>query len=405
MKIVVQKFGGTSLATHEKRVRAVQKVLEAREGDRRVVVVVSAMGRKPYPYATDSLLSLLDEDVATVMPAERDLLMACGEIVSSVVFAGMLRKEGVACCAMTGRQAGIVTESTFGEAHIRKVKPDRVWENLQHGRVVVVAGFQGATETGAVTTLGRGGSDITAAALGCALEAERVEVFTDVDGIMTADPRVVPQATRVSRLTYREVCEMAHLGARVIHPRAAEIATEGGVPLWIKNTFSRDEGTLIADRVRVVEGIPIKGDRVVSGIAHIADLAQVNVNTSEVDPQVSLEVLQKLAEADISLDLINVSPTKMSFTIKEAQVEPARRVLESFDLEAGIEGGYAKVSAVGAGMRGVPGVMAAIVEALTSAGIRIHQSADSHTSISCLVRSEDLSPAATALHDRFDLYR
>lgn len=391
------------MATEKERRQAVKKVVEAQKQGYAVVCVVSAMGRSPSPYATDTLLSLLDGETARMMPAERDLLLACGEVISAVVFAGLLRGAGLGSCAMTGQQAGIITESSFGAAHITKVRPNRVLENLQDQRVVVVAGFQGVNEAGCVTTLGRGGSDITAAALGCALDAERVEVYTDVDGIMTADPQVVTHAGPVKRLTYREVCEMAHLGAKVVHPRAAEIATEGGVPLWIKNTFSDGEGTLIAERLKIVEGVPIKGDTVVSGIAHITDLAQVKVRTDDVDSKISLEVLQRLADAEISLDLINVSPAEMCFTINEKQAERARAVLGRFHLKATIDSGFAKVSAVGAGMRGVPGVMAAIVESLTKVGIKIYQSADSHTSISCLVRSEDLQKAASALHDRFGL--
>ncbi len=404
MKILVQKFGGTSLDTEENRRHAAWKVKEAVQTGYGVVVVVSAMGRgADYPYSTDTLIGLMSEEIAGSMAEEMDLLLSCGEIISAVVFAGVLRGEGCESCAMSGRQAGIQTGGNFGEAHIRRVRPDRILERLHLGQVVVVAGFQGVSDTGCVTTLGRGGSDITAAALGCALEAEKVEVFTDVDGIMTADPRVVSGATRVKRLTYREVCEMAHLGAKVIHPRAAEIATEGGVPLWIRNTFSHDEGTLIADRLKLVEGIPIKGDTVVSGIAHITELAQVKVSTGDVTAGKRLEVLKALAEAGISLDLINVSPQEMCFTIKEAKTESAKKLLKSFDLDVRIEKGFAKVSAVGAGMRGVPGVMASIVESLTASGIEIHQSADSHTSISCLVRSEDLCGAATALHNCFGL--
>lgn len=405
MNVLVQKFGGSSLASQDNRTHAVRRVVQAKNAGHDVVVVVSAMGRSPSPYATDTLASLLSEEVAMVMPEERDLLLSCGEIISAVVFAGLLREAGCESCALSGQRAGIKTGGTFGEAHIRRVRPDAILNRLSLGQIVVVAGFQGVTEGGCVTTLGRGGSDITAAALGCALEAERVEVFTDVDGIMTADPQVVKGATRVDRLTYREVCEMAHLGAKVIHPRAAEIATEGGVPLWIKNTFSDDEGTLIADRLKLVEGIPIKGDTVVSGIAHIPDLAQVKVPTEGVAASKRLSVFKALADAEISLDLINVSPSEMCFTIRERQTERAREVLSQFELKAAIEKGFAKVSAVGAGMRGVPGVMATIVEGLTSAGIEIFQSADSHTSISCLVRSGDLSAAATALHDQFGLSR
>ncbi len=402
MRVLIQKFGGTSVGTEEGRLRSVAKVVHARQDGYDVVVVVSAMGRSPEPYATDSLAGLLNVS-GDLMERERDLLLSCGETISAVVFAGLLASSGVGASALTGSQAGIVTDCRYGDARIRKVDPDRVLHHLQEGRVVVVAGFQGATEDGEITTLGRGGSDVTAAALGCALAAERVEIFTDVDGIMTADPRLVPGAAKVRRMTYREVCEMAHLGAGVIHPRAAEIAMEGGVPLWIKNTFTDDDGTLIADRATVVEGIPIHGDQVVSGIACIRSLAQVKVRTEGTDAQRSLAVLQRLADEGISLDLINVSPDEMSFTIRAKQARAAGQVLSGFDLDSSIEEGFAKVSAVGAGMRGVPGVMARIVEALTRVDVEIYQTSDSHTSISCLVRDHLVAKALSALHEQFGL--
>ena len=401
MNVIVQKFGGSSLGTEDARTIAAKKVVAAVGDGHGVVVVVSAMGRSPSPYATDVLIDLMGS-VPGDLNRELDLALSCGETVSAALFAVLLHRLGVLARAMTGWQAGIVTDCSYGEARIRKVRAERIQEELDEGRVVVVAGFQGGTEQGEITTLGRGGSDVTAAALGCALHAERIEIFTDVDGIMTADPRIVPAAAKVRRMTYREVCEMAHLGAGVIHPRAAEIAMEGGVPLWIKNTFSDDEGTLIADRARVVEGVPIPGDNVVTGIAHVGGLALVQV-ALDAGPDLSLDLLRALADAAISWGLINVSPGRMSFTIKESQADGASDLLSGFPVEASVQLGFAKISAVGAGMRGVPGVMAAIVEGFRRADVQIHQSADSHTSISCLVKAEDLPAAARALHEQFSL--
>ncbi len=403
MGLVVQKFGGTSLATLEGRERVADIVCRTVAQGYDVVVVVSAIGRYPDAYSTDGLLKLVEGYAEWQDLREKDLLMSCGEVISAVVMAHLLRSKGCKAAALTGGQAGVTTTRDHCDAHIIRVDTDRIRRHLMRQEIVVVAGFQGVTEDGEVTTLGRGGSDTTAAALGVALKADRIEVYTDVNGIMTADPRLVKSATTVSCLSYREVCEMAEMGARVIHPRAVEIAMEGGLPIVIRSTFSDDEGT----QVGAVPGTPgvveIGSDRVVTSIAHIANLAQVRVVAEGDKPLPARELFRSLANVGVSVDLINLSPHDASFTIRSAEAEKASAALRDLGLNFVVEDGFAKVSAVGAGMRGVPGVMAAIVEALTDAGIRIYQTADSHTSISCLVRMEDMEAAAVALHDRFRL--
>lgn len=405
MGLIVQKFGGTSLADPDGRRRVADRICGARQSGLDVVVVVSAMGRYPAPYSTDGLLGLLHEYGQEWVQRETDLLMSCGEVISAVVMAHLLRQRGCSAVALTGGQAGIITTPDFGDAHIVRVDTHRIREHLSRQEVVVVAGFQGVTSDGETTTLGRGGSDTTAAALGSALGALRVEIFTDVNGVMTADPRLVKEATTVDCLSYREVCEMAEMGAKVIHPRAVEIAMEGRVPLVIRSTFSDEGGTLIGAKVGDSGVVDISGDRLVTGIAHIANLAQVRVSSDGESGQIldARALFRRLADSGISVDLINLSPYEASFTIRESDAKRASTVLEDLRLNAVVEGGYAKVSAVGAGMRGVPGVMATIVEALSDAGVRIYQTADSHTSISCLVRMEDTEAAAVALHERFGL--
>lgn len=403
MRTLVQKFGGTSLATPERRALVAEKVLAARREGYQVAVVVSAMGRLGEPYATDTLLSLLEEAESAVSRRDRDLLLSCGEIISAVLVAADLSRRGVKATALTGAQAGIVTDAAFGDAHIREVVPVRVSEILREGGVAVVAGFQGVTREGEITTLGRGGSDTTAAALGVALQAELIEIYTDVEGVMTADPRLIPEARLLERVTYVEVAEMAHLGAKVIHPRAVEIAAAGRVPLRIKSALSEAPGTLVADWPPA--GIEIRGDRVVTGIAHVANLGQLRVRgvNGEDLSERQVELFATLARAGISVDLINVSPDLVSFAVAAGDLERARVLLADLGLMVEARRELAKVSAVGAGMRGVPGVMARVVAALKGVEIPIYQTADSHTNISCLVPEAALPKAVAALHREFRL--
>lgn len=403
MRTLVQKFGGTSLATLERRERVGERILAARRAGYRVAVVVSAMGRAGAPYATDTLLHLLNGEEALVAMRDRDLLLSCGEIISAVLLSAHLARRGVKAMAFTGAQAGVLTDGAFGDAHILEVVPARVLALLNEGGVAIVAGFQGITRTGEVTTLGRGGSDTTAAALGVALQAELVEIYTDVEGIMTADPRLMPEARLLERVTYGEVAELAHLGAKVIHPRAVEIAAAGRVPLRIKNTLSEAPGTLIADRPPT--RVEIRGDRVVTGIAHVAGLGQLRVHggAGQELAERQIELFAVLAKAGISVDLINVSPDLVSFAVSADALDRAKGLLEGQGLTVETREALAKVSAVGAGMRGVPGVMARVVVALKGAGIPIYQTSDSHTNISCLVPEADLPRAVAALHREFRL--
>lgn len=398
---MVQKFGGTSVATPEQRDRVVQRVVEAHRKGYAVAVVVSAWGRRGDPYATDTLLSLTQS--GEVSDRDRDLLLTCGEIISAVVLSGLLNARGVMATALTGAGAGIITDGAFGEARILEVQAGRVLGILGNGGVAVVAGFQGVTRDGEVTTLGRGGSDTSAAALGVALGAELVEIYTDVEGIMTADPRLIPGTRLLPQVSYAEVAEMAHLGAKVIHPRAVEIAAAGRVPLRIKSTLSEAEGTLIGDRPP--SGVEIRGDRVVTGIAHVTGLAQLRVRGREAEDLSNrqVELFAALAEEEISVDLINVSPEQVSLAVPEEKLARGKERLERQGFVVETRPHLAKVSAVGGGMRGVPGVMARVVTALRGAAVTIYQTADSHTNISCLVAEADLIKAAAALHQEFRL--
>lgn len=363
------------------------------------------MGRYGDPYATDTLLALAREVCPEINPRELDLLLSCGELISTVVMVQALKTQGVEARAFTGGMAGFITDGNFGDAHIIEVNPDKIRICLHRKQVVVVAGFQGQTREGEVTTLGRGGSDTTAAALGVALTAEAVEIYTDVNGVMTTDPNLVPEAKLLKVMTYKELCEMAHLGAKVIHPRAVEIAMKGRIPLKIRSIFSDQEGTLISDELSSLPGLELKSDRMVTGLAYIPNVAQFNlfcphnVNSSGK----ALEVFTRLAEAGISLDMIQVSPQQITFTVQESLFDRTFSVLEEIGLEFNATKGFAKVAIVGAGIRGVPGVMARVVEGLYKAQVPLFQTADSHTNIACLVKKEDMSKALRALHEEFGL--
>lgn len=407
MRIVVQKFGGSSLATSEMRAEALQRVSETVEAGLSPVVVVSAMGRQGDPYATDTLLNFIYHTNPEPDEANIDLLLSCGEIISASIFAEGLRKMRLPAAALTGWQCGIITDEVHLGARVTSVRAERLRELLEAGIVPVVAGFQGVTAGGKVTTLGRGGSDTTAAVLGVALKAERVEIFTDVDGIKTADPRLIPDASTLKVMSYREVVEMAHMGSKVLHPRAAEISMEGGIPMQIRSVTHSAGGTLVGRQGQTSFVAEQVADRVVTGIAHLGKRAQVRITGASNFHSSGLgaKIFQMLAEAGVSVDLIYMSPDLIAFVIDQAKIETARRVLTPLGLSVKIEAGFAKVSVVGAGMHGVPGVMARVVNSLEQEGIPIYQTTDSHANISCLVLETHLQQAVKALYREFELDR
>lgn len=405
-KIIVQKFGGTSVATPATRELVIHHILRAREDGYRPVVVVSAMGREGDPYATDTLLRLFREAGGFASGREQDLLLACGEVISAVILTQNLKAKGYPAVALTGMQAGLITDDRFGNASVIAVQPDRVLEALDEGKIAVVAGFQGATPRGEVTTLGRGGSDTSAALLGAALKAELVEIYTDVDGIKTADPRIVPEAVTLERVTYAEAIEMAHLGARVVHPRAVEVAMAAEIPLKVRETGSEAPGTLISSTNAPGPQAVTYSERPVTGIAHVADRAYVQVRAAgESDRVAHFGIFEMLGNAGVNVDMIRLSPDRVSFIVAGNQKEETERILDSLEVDSTVQAGYAKVSAVGAGMYGVPGVMARFLRAFWEAGITIYETTDSHANISALVRAEEMHRAVAALHDEFRLRR
>ncbi len=401
MNFVIQKFGGTSLSSREKRDIAIDKITAEIEEGNNPVVVVSAMGREGEAYATDTLLDLIDNGEVDISDRQKDLLVSCGEIISSVVLASELAGAGYEARSLTGWQAGIKTDSRFGGSRVREVNPARILQLWQKEIVPVVAGFQGITPRGDITTLGRGGSDTTASVLGYALEAEKVEIFTDVDGFMTSDPDKCQQAKKLDSITYNEACELAYQGAKVIHPRAAEVAMEADIPVFISplDSGAEDEGTRINDK-----SVDVDSDRPATGIATRSDIVFVEVFPDDgKNYATGLKVFPLLAESDVSVDFINIRPGKISFVIDSDLEKKACDLIEEESLECKISTDFSKVSVVGGGMTGQPGVMARIVKALSEADVEIYQTTDSHTTISCLIESEQEKRAVKALHEAFKL--
>jgi len=404
MKFLVQKFGGTSLISQALREKVADRIIASKEEGYMPVVVVSAIGREGEPYATDSLLGLARQVFRNVPQRELDLLMSCGEIISGVILAATLQAKGHQCVFLTGAQAGIITDASYGEARILKVKPQTTIKHAQEGKIVVVAGFQGKTEDGEVTTLGRGGSDTSAAALGVALDAVYVDIYTDVEGIMTADPRIVEEARPLDSITYDEICHLAHEGAKVVHSRAVEIASQKSIPLRVRSTFSNGSGTLVTNSSEVYRGaIDITRDRIITGITQISGISQfkVAVASGSEGPKEKARLFRGIALAGISVDFVNIRPGNVLFTVKDEIVNKTVKVLENTGFKPKMVHGCAKVSCVGAAMTGVPGVIADIVEALAKEEIQILQCNDSHTTVWVLVKREDMEKAVRALHRQF----
>lgn len=323
MEIMVQKFGGTSVQDDQARHKALQHVKYAIEQGYKVVVVVSAIGRKGAPYATDSLLNLVDAERTKLSPRELDMIVSVGEIISTAVFTQLLKEEGILSTAMTGPDAGFRTNNDYQNAKVLDVKTDNINKAFSNNDVVVVAGFQGLSREGHMATLGRGGSDTSAALLGAALSAKRVDIFTDVSGMMTGDPRLVKKAKFLKNVSYEEVANMAHEGAKVIHPRAVEIAQQAHVPLRIRSTWDNvDElGTLISDK-----NLSLQDYRSVTGIAHQVGLTQFSVLTKEFSAD---QVFNLLADNRLSVDFINILPEKVVFNLNHEETKIAKELLQN----------------------------------------------------------------------------
>jgi aspartate kinase len=402
VSLVVQKYGGTSVADPERIKAVAEHIVTTRRAGDDVVVVVSAMGK-----TTDELEGLAHEVSGAPAAREMDMLLTAGERISIALLCMAIIDRGEHAVSFTGSQAGIMTDAAHGRAKIVEVRTGRLRETLDAGAIAVVAGFQGVSTTSDITTLGRGGSDTTAVALAAVLDASVCEIYTDVAGVFTADPRIVPGARRLDRLSYEEMLDMAATGSRVLALRSVEFARNYGVPVHVRSSFTWQPGTWI------VEEDPSMEQAIVSGVTHDTSEAKVTLAHVPDRPGIAAKVFRALADEAVNVDMIvqNVSSaghTDISFTLPREDLPRALKVMEQISEEVGASGytpdpGIGRVSLVGAGMKTHPGVAARMFETLSAAGINIEMISTSSIRISCVVPQGDVENAVRALHDAFEL--
>ncbi len=402
MARIVQKYGGTSVGTPD-RIRAVARRLIARKvaGDE-VVAVVSAMG-----HVTDELVDLASAICADPPDREMDMLLSTGEQVSIALLAMAIHAEGHDAISFTGPQVGIVTDPVHGKAKIQEVRADRILEALAEDRIVIVAGFQGATEDGQITTLGRGGSDTTAVAVAAGTGADVCEIYTDVDGVFTADPRIVPAARKLDVIGYEAMLEMAASGAGVLQLRSVEFARNHGVVIHCRSSFNDNDGTIVKEADATME------QAIISGVTHDTSEAKITIRDVPDRPGVAALVFTRMADANVNVDMIiqNVSEdgtTDISFTSPKTDLSRARKAAEDVvaELEArtfSVDESIAKISLVGAGMKTHPGVAAQMFRTLAEAGVNIDLISTSSIRISCVIEGDKVGTAVRALHTSFGL--
>ena len=402
MALIVQKYGGTSVADPE-RIRAVaEHVAFTKRHGNDVVVVVSAMGK-----STDNLIKLAN-DVSSVQPArELDMLLTTGERISMTLVCMALAGVGIDAISFTGSQVGIITDTVHTKAKILEVKGDRVREALAQGKVCVVAGFQGVSTDKEITTLGRGGSDTTAVALAAALNADSCEIYTDVTGVFTADPRIVPQARKLQHINFGEMLEMAGAGSKVLALRSVEFARNHNVPIQVRSSFTWEPGTWVTSQEPSME------DPIISGVVTDVSEAKVTVRKVPDRPGISASLFEQLAESNVNVDMIvqNTSTdgnTDISFTVPKADMKVAQGIVESVAKEIGAAGiaqddSIAKISLVGAGMKTSPGIAAKMFRTLADNGVNIEMISTSTIRISVVIAAADLEKAARSLHTAFGL--
>jgi aspartate kinase len=409
MGLIVQKYGGSSVADAEGLKRVANRIVATKKAGNQVVVVVSAMGD-----TTDELIDLANQVSPLPKGRELDMLLTAGERISMALLAMAIGNLGHEAKSFTGSQAGVITDSTHGKARIIDVAPGRIREALAGGHIAIVAGFQGISQdTNDVTTLGRGGSDTTAVALAAALEADVCEIYTDVDGVYSADPRVVPSARKLTTVTYEEMLELAASGAKILHLRCVEYARRFNLPIHVRSSFSTNEGTWIVNDHP--EGAEDMEQAIISGIAHDKSEAKITVVGVPDRTGVAARIFQSIADADINIDMIvqNVSAaatglTDISFTLPKSDGPEATVLLKEIQGEIGFasllyDDQIGKLSLVGAGMRSHPGVTATFFACLADAGLNIETISTSEIRISVILRDADLEMGVKAAHSAFEL--
>jgi len=403
VSLIVQKYGGTSVGSIDRIKNVAQRIAKYYKEGHKLVVVVSAMGD-----TTDDLIEMAEKINPNPEPREMDFLLSSGERISAALTAMALQNLGVPAIALSGKQAGIITDNTHTKANILKIEPKRILEELEKGRVVIVAGFQGyELQKGDVTTLGRGGSDATAVALAAVLKADLCEIYTDVDGIFTADPRVVPNAKKLDFISYEEMLEMAGQGAQVMQLRSVDLAATHKVPVIVRSSFNENSGTLIG------EGKEVETKQKVKGIAHNKNIAKVTIVGVPDKPGIAHKIFAPLGEKAINVDDIvqNVSKdgiTDLSFTVPEKELQKTIEAIQEVVKEIGAkeinyDNNVGKVSIVGWGIQSTPGIAAKMFGILASAGINIEMITTSEIKITCIIRRDLVEKAVRALHDGFNL--
>ncbi len=409
MPIVVQKYGGSSLADAESIKRVARRIADTKKAGNDVVVAVSAMGD-----STDELLDLAKEVSPLPPPRELDMLMTAGERISMALVAMAISDTGYTARSFTGSQAGVITDAVHGKAKIIDVTPGRITKALVEGHIVIVAGFQGVSQdTKEITTLGRGGTDTTAVALAAALGADVCEIYTDVDGVFTADPRIVPTARKIDRISNEEMLELAACGSKVLHLRSVEYARRAGIPIHVRSSFTAKEGTLVTDQP-APEGVAVE-EPIIAGVAHDLSEAKITVvGVPDITGKAAV-IFTALAEAQINIDMIvqNVSATEtgltdISFTLPKADGPTAMQSLQRIQGEVAFssllyDDQIGKLSLVGAGMRSNPGVSATFFRALAESGVNIEMISTSEIRISVITRDDRLDEAVRAVHSAFGL--
>lgn len=402
MRILVQKFGGSSVANPERIKRCAQRIVDGLRKGYSVVTVVSALGD-----TTDELITLSSQVTARPSRREMDVLLSTGEQISMALMAMAVEAAGHPAISLTGWQAGIRTDDVYSKARILSVDPQRVRDELEAGRVVIVAGFQGLNDNEDITTLGRGGSDTTAVALAAALGAEMCEIYTDVDGVYTADPRVVSTARKLGDISYGEMLEMASLGALVLQPRAVEFGAQYHVPIHVRSSFSTEEGTIVREERQMEKGM------IVVGAAHDTNVAKVALRDVPDQPGVAFSIFTALAKEGINVDMIvqttrQGAVTDLVFSTSRSDMERVQVLVGDLAEKLGAgpvlyDDSVAKVSIVGAGMVSNPGVAAAMFEALANEEINIHVISTSEIKVSCLIDEIHVERAIKAIHAKFGL--
>ena len=402
MALIVQKYGGTSVADAERIKNVARQIARAKDQGNQVVVVVSAMGD-----TTDKLIKLAYQISEHPQSRELDVLLSTGEIVSSTLLAMALNGMGYPAISLSGAQAGIRTDATYSRARILKVEARRVVKELEKGNIVIVAGFQGITDEMDVTTLGRGGSDTTAVALAVVLKAEICQIYTDVEGVYTADPRLVPGAHQLSEIGYDEMLELASYGAKVIHPRAVELGELFNIPILVASSFTQSPGTLIHG------GTSMEVRNKVRGVSYDLDVAKITVVGVPDRPGIAAAIFEPLAKAGISVDTIvqNASIqniTDLTFTVAKSQLTKAMEVVAPIAKSIGArectsDSKLGKVSIIGTGMQNIPGYAAKMFRALSERGINIQLITTSEIRITCIINDDEIEDAVRALHQAFEL--